>query len=138
MPTNVSVYIFTHGLYPPQNATKMVSAIALSVHPNQPDVPLKTEIEVGGSRTIIPPPPNYCFCESVFRKPRVSEGGARRLTLLSRDTASDTQVLNSSGFFWLRQVMREIAAVTTPWGERAQGNPYSTLRVTPSHTPHCE
>lgn len=39
----------------------------------------------------------------------------RRHTLLRRDTARDTHVLNSSGFFWLRQVMREMAAVTTPW-----------------------
>lgn len=37
-----------------------------------------------------------------------------QLTLLSLETANDTQVLNSSGFFWLRQVMREMAAVTTP------------------------
>lgn len=36
------------------------------------------------------------------------------LTRLSRDTAKETHVLNSSGFFWLKQVMREIAAVTTP------------------------
>lgn len=39
----------------------------------------------------------------------------KRHTLLRRDTARDTHVLNSSGFFWLRQVMREMAAVTTPW-----------------------
>lgn len=36
------------------------------------------------------------------------------LTLLSRETARETEVLNSSGFFWASVVMRLVAAVTTP------------------------
>lgn len=35
-------------------------------------------------------------------------------TLLSLATARDTEVLNSSGLFWAREVMRLAAAVTTP------------------------
>lgn len=37
-----------------------------------------------------------------------------RLTLLSLETARDTEVLNSSGFFCAKVVMRLVAAVTTP------------------------
>lgn len=45
-------------------------------------------------------------------------------TRLRRDTARETHVLKSSGFFLQRQVMRLTAAVTTPCGgrrEAAQG-----------------
>ena len=35
-------------------------------------------------------------------------------TLLSLATASETEVLKSSGLFWARVVMRLVAAVTTP------------------------
>lgn len=37
-----------------------------------------------------------------------------RLTLLSLATASEMDVLKSSGLFWARVVMRLVAAVTTP------------------------
>lgn len=41
-------------------------------------------------------------------------------TRLRRDTARETHVLKSSGFFLQRQVMRLTAAVTTPCGGRAE------------------
>lgn len=37
------------------------------------------------------------------------------LTLLRRATASEMDVLKSSGLFWASVVMRLVAAVTTPW-----------------------
>lgn len=51
-------------------------------------------------------------------------------TLLSRETARETQVLNSSGFFWLRHVIREMAAVTTPWMNKIHKDNYF---ITNSH-----
>ena len=47
-------------------------------------------------------------------KPTVSSLPLRRLTLLNLETARDTEVLNSSGFFCAKVVMRLVAAVTTP------------------------
>lgn len=42
------------------------------------------------------------------------------LTLLNLETARETEVLNSSGFFCAKVVMRLVAAVTTPWKENAR------------------
>ncbi len=39
----------------------------------------------------------------------------KRPTLLSLATASEMDVLKSSGLFWARVVIRLVAAVTTPW-----------------------
>lgn len=56
--------------------------------------------------------------------PSHSEQGST-LTRLKRDTARETQVLKSSGFFLQRQVMRLTAAVTTPCKELRHEGPYA-------------
>lgn len=44
------------------------------------------------------------------------------ITRLNLETAKETDILNSSGFFCASAVIRLVAAVTTPWMEEAKGN----------------